>query len=326
MARGEKKHHPILVILVVLIIIGAIGSSGNKKSDSKTTPKDTTSASSTTSDTAESTESIAVGKSDDSTTKDWLQYYKDQGIETIIVPADILYEYGSAYVGKTVVTSILVDDKNYNGDTLKAKTENNDTYSFSIIAQFSDSTETKQIEEGAVVIVSGLVDEMSSINVLGTGKTVTLKESHVISDGLTNAEVDATRDVQIQFAEAQIAANEQAALQSLEDERTEYIQSCETVNYTDVERNPSQYKGKDILVKGKVIQVSEGLFNSITMRVDQGNDKIWYVTYQRSDEKEPRILENDQLTFYGTCDGVETYRTVLGSSVTVPSIKAKYYQ
>ena len=33
-----------------------------------------------------------------------------------------------------------------------------------------------------------------------------------------------------------------------------------------------------------------------------------------------------KLTFYGECTGVETYRTVLGGSVTIPAMDAKYYK
>ncbi len=104
------------------------------------------------------------------------------------------------------------------------------------------------------------------------------------------------------------------------------MDSCETVNYKDVERNPNQFKGKNIKIKGSVEQVSEGWFDIVTMRVDEGNGNMWYVTYTRGDDNEPRILEGDVLTFYGECEGVETYTSILGGRVTIPALDAKMYK
>ncbi len=106
--------------------------------------------------------------------------------------------------------------------------------------------------------------------------------------------------------------------------KEDYILECKTVDYSDVARNPDTYKGERITISGKVIQVAEGWFDSVTLRIDcDGN--IWYATYSR-EENESRILENDMITAYGECDGVKTYMTVLGSQNTIPSIKIKYYE
>lgn len=40
-------------------------------------------------------------------------------------------------------------------------------------------------------------------------------------------------------------------------------------------------------------------------------DSVIYVTYARA-EGESRILENDIVTFYGTCDGIYSYTSALG--------------
>lgn len=106
--------------------------------------------------------------------------------------------------------------------------------------------------------------------------------------------------------------------------RDDYISTCETVVYSDIERNPQEFEGKNITVSGTVIQVSEGWFNSVTLRIES-SDGIWYAKYTR-DEDESRILENDIIIVYGECIGVESYRTILGSNVTIPSIKIKYYE
>lgn len=111
------------------------------------------------------------------------------------------------------------------------------------------------------------------------------------------------------------------------DAREAFVSACSTVPYQDVERSPELYKGKNIRIEGKVIQVSEGWFDSVTYRIateKSGNDDIWYVTYTRQ-SNETRILNGDHVVVYGICDGVETYKSVLGSSVTIPALKAKYF-
>lgn len=105
--------------------------------------------------------------------------------------------------------------------------------------------------------------------------------------------------------------------------REEYIAQCEDLSYSDVSRNPDSYKGRKTVISGTVIQVQEGMLDSVTMRV-QTPYGIWYVTYVRS-EGESRILENDQITCYGECNGVETYIAVLGNQVTIPSMRMEYY-
>ena len=64
----------------------------------------------------------------------------------------------------------------------------------------------------------------------------------------------------------------------------------------------------------------------MTLRVKQKDGNIWYVTYKRAGDDEPRILENDKLDIYGECTGVESYRTVLNKTVTIPAMDAKYYE
>lgn len=107
--------------------------------------------------------------------------------------------------------------------------------------------------------------------------------------------------------------------------KNEYIDKCKEYNYSDIARSPEQYTGEYIKIEGTVIQVTEGWLNSIVLRVECGGDDIWYVKYTKTNDKEKRILENDWITAYGTCNGVETYTSVLGSTVTIPSMTMKYY-
>ena len=254
---------------------------------------------------------------------DWLQQYADNEIGVIKISADVLYEYGSSYEGQTVVTAFNVKEKG--SDCLKCETENNDTMSFSIVAYF-DESEISGIKEGQSVIVVGTVDEFSSFGLFGSDKTVNLKDCHLITEGITAQEIDSLKDEQTQISQNNVETQAQAEAQAAADAQQVYIDSCESVEYKDVERNPNQYKGKKIKVMGSVEQVSEGWFNSVTMRIDEGDSRMWYVTYSRTDDNEPRILEGDNLTFYGECEGVETYTNLLGERVTIPALDAKMYR
>lgn len=197
--------------------------------------------------------------------------------------------------------------------------------SFSIVAYF-DKSEITDIKEGQSVIVVGTVDEFSSFGLLGSNKTVSLKDCHLITEGITVQDIDGSIDDQLQAAQDNAEAQAQAEAQAAADAQQLYIDSCESVDYKDVERNPNQYKGKRVKVKGSVEQVSEGWFNNVTMRVDEGGGKMWYITYTRTDDNEPRILEGDNFTFYGECKGVESYTSILGGRVTIPALDAQMYR
>lgn len=111
--------------------------------------------------------------------------------------------------------------------------------------------------------------------------------------------------------------------------KEEFISQCQSITYNDIARNPDNYKGTKAVFTGEVVQVTEGWFNSVIMRVNvtKGSYEIWddtvYVTYTYADG-ESKILEDDIITMYGTLKGSETYTTVLGASVTIPKFEAKY--
>lgn len=102
----------------------------------------------------------------------------------------------------------------------------------------------------------------------------------------------------------------------------EYAAECVSVSGSDVARNPDQYNGQKVVISGRVIQVSDGILGTVVYRVSAGND-TWYVTYELPDGAD-RILEDDNITCYGICTGTKTYKTVLGSRLTVPSMEMEY--
>ncbi len=234
------------------------------------------------------------------------------------VPSDILYDYGESYINTTVVTVAKVADKD--GNTLKFSTDNNDSIFFSFICTFQDAEEIESLGRDSEVAFVGIVEGKDS-----TFNAVTIRDCHIVATDDSaiskKEEIESSREQQLAFAEQAKSEAEQAANEAAIADAEAYKASCATVDYEDVARNPDNYKGQNIIASGKVIQVADGWFDTVTMRVADG-DNIWYVTYAYQ-EGESRILENDSIMVYGECDGVETYTSVLGSSVTIPSIKAK---
>lgn len=91
------------------------------------------------------------------------------------------------------------------------------------------------------------------------------------------------------------------------------------LDYTAVARDPNAYKGDTITFQGKILQVMES-GKDVSFRIaSKGNyDNVVYCTYQIPDNYS-RFLEDDKVTVYGTCTGIYTYETVMGSTITIPS-------
>lgn len=265
--------------------------------------------------TAESTQT-AIDETEETTGPIFETNFDDTGY--IKLSADVLFSYGEHLVGQNVITVVTIAD--ISGSTLKANTEGGGKYVFDISLEFADRSIINGLDDGGVVTVCGAVSKVSTI--LGSSN-VTIADCKLIGRGEIEAELEGAKDEQIILAEQIKKDREIEIATAAAKEKEEYSADCITVDYTDVARNPGNYKGTKIKIAGKVMQVSEGFFDTVTMRIDCGGN-IWYVTYTRP-EGESRILEGDYITAYGECDGVETYTSVVGSSVTIPSMGMKYY-
>ncbi len=95
-------------------------------------------------------------------------------------------------------------------------------------------------------------------------------------------------------------------------------------NYSDILRYPSLYNGDNISIYGRVLQVQKS-WGGYTLRVatSGGWNNVFYVT----GSTELSIIEYDYITIYGKCTGTKTYTTVLGGSITIPSMEIEkvYY-
>jgi hypothetical protein len=120
--------------------------------------------------------------------------------------------------------------------------------------------------------------------------------------------------------------------EKLSDERmAKYLEEdCTTYTYDEIARNPDKHKNEIIALTGEVIQVQE-LLGTTTLLVNvtnEGNEyysyytDTVYVNYKYSDEL--KILNGDIITMCGKLQGEESYLSVLGQIITVPSIEVYY--
>nr|WP_294368062.1 zinc ribbon domain-containing protein [uncultured Ruminococcus sp.] len=116
----------------------------------------------------------------------------------------------------------------------------------------------------------------------------------------------------------------------------EYKDGCKTIDFKTLSRNPDKYKDNDYKFEGKIIQVQEGWGDSVDLRINVTKEEneyldepLWtdtiYATVEIPDG-EDKLLEDDVITFWGTCDGNYTYETVMGNNVSLPKIDIKYYE
>lgn len=114
---------------------------------------------------------------------------------------------------------------------------------------------------------------------------------------------------------------------------SEFKAQCSTIGFDTLSRNPDKYKGKKYKFTGEVIQVSESsllgmTFCALRINVTQGEygwEDTIYATVTLK-EGEDRILEDDIITIWGTCDGNYTYTSVMGASISLPKIDVEYFK
>lgn len=120
---------------------------------------------------------------------------------------------------------------------------------------------------------------------------------------------------------------------------TDFKASCSEIDFKTLSRNPDKYKGNNYVLTGQVIQVldSDSWFdNTTTLRINITKNKYEYiddVTWTDTiiatvtiPKGADRIIENDVIKFWGTCDGLYTYESIMGQKISVPKIDIMYYQ
>lgn len=90
------------------------------------------------------------------------------------------------------------------------------------------------------------------------------------------------------------------------------------VTYDQLARTPDEYEGKVIQMSGEVVQLMEDTdLNAIRVSTDDMYNDIIYAEYDPSITDE-RVLEDDNVTMYGTYYGIVQYESTLGQTISVP--------
>ena len=93
------------------------------------------------------------------------------------------------------------------------------------------------------------------------------------------------------------------------------------IGYDDYARYPEQYKGKKVILKGKVVQVMGTKEKGMDIRLEVGSGDIVYITIAKG-TVDYNILEGDRLSVYGFLDGMSSYISTFLSTITIPSVRA----
>lgn len=118
-------------------------------------------------------------------------------------------------------------------------------------------------------------------------------------------------------AAAKAAAESEAAAAKAAEEAKGYESG---ITYDQLARTPDDYKGQKVKFSGKVLQVLEGDTEvDIRLATSGGYDNVIFAAYAK-DLVTSRILEDDQITIYGTSLGLYSYESTMGGTITIPSI------
>ena len=237
---------------------------------------------------------------------------------------------------KKYINDAINADEDNSIKSIKIEKNNNEKYNIMIYEQPDDlylcvdNTEyyTKKIKETS--------NKYNNMILSVTG--VCYKENYEISNFVLIDDFASITEENI-FSHVKILSSKKETLNvTIDDLRREHINnfknSCVIYDYKTIFRYSDEYKGKNAKFTGKVIQIMDNsigntkIFNyRVNVTLDKYGiyDDTIYVTYvELDDNKTPRILEDDIITIYGILDGLQTYNTIFGSSVTIPSIIAKY--
>lgn len=113
---------------------------------------------------------------------------------------------------------------------------------------------------------------------------------------------------------------------TLDEIQTTFIEDCQPLNYTDVLRNPDSLWGTTYSLSGSVFQITKQEDTYVEFLLDtELKDEYVYIFYFYKDD-DPKILENDELTIYGTFYKLFDYVSPLGTNHSVPQISAEFIE
>lgn len=323
----QKKKKPTWAIWVIVIIVAIAAISGGGDEEKNDEPQTVATEQTDTGEnkgndlveenTQQSSENDLELNTNEQET--WKNEYKDYEIR--YVGLKYLYSNAKLYKGNAVISYGKVSESDDEG--IKFDTNNKNLF-FEITCKFSDKNIQNDAKKGERVCFVGIVKKISSY--FGNN-VVEVENCFIVSKGEESnkirKKIEKNKEKQKKYISALKKKEKDKKKKEAENKKNSYIKQCKTYGYESIQRKPSKYKGKKIKLSGKAIQVSEGWLDSVTLRVEDSSGDVWLVNYYYS-KNENKIIENDYLTIYGECSGTEAYTSILGESITIPSITAKY--
>lgn len=162
-------------------------------------------------------------------------------------------------------------------------------------------------------------DDSSSNSSSNSTKSTTEAATETTTEAATEAATEATTEAAT--TEATTKAKKKSTSKAKKKKSYKKENWNPEITYDQLARTPDDYTGKDITFSGKVLQVMEDSDNGETqLRIATSDDydKIMLIGYDSSILKS-RILEDDEIRFYGTSIGLITYQSTMGGDITIPA-------
>lgn len=191
-------------------------------------------------------------------------------------------------------------------------------------------------DKGKYETISYIIHNNNELYVFSFGQKGKLNDKclTLIKDIASNTsiikETEEEKQARIQKETEEKARKEAEEKAKKEQDKQSFIASCNVYTYQQMARNPENFKGTNVKLTGEVIQALYSN-DSVDLRVNitkTGTYSTWYtdtiyVVYY-PEVGEDKILEDDIITIYGTAMGDYTYKSAIGSPVTLPLINGKY--
>lgn len=174
---------------------------------------------------------------------------------------------------------------------------------------------------------SGNTDEGTVLNRTNTGITVTATYDDGSTSRLSSSQWSVNEPKTLQAGQTSTVtikagdATTDLSVQCTSLTEDQFKASCEDISYDELLRNPDNYTGHNIHLRGKVFQSVSG---TILMNVTQGKYGIWDDITMAYWTGSPNVIENDIVSMWGTYAGTYTYTTTMGAQKTVPLLYARY--
>ena len=257
---------------------------------------------------------------------------EEQGAETPLMLDDELSQFQSekyAYIKKKDLNTYAV---NMPGEKVYVVTQVDDIKDGMIQSTLGDgymmsnfyvgdnySKYEKGLSKGDTIAIAGVVSNINDYSIIGTSVELNDCIVFAVGDEAKTYKKDSTAKSLSKY----LTVTEDVANMNGDISEKDYKDLCEHLDYEDILREPDAYDGKYCIVDGTVDQIIEGWFGSFTIFVVDEDGNKWGCTYSY-DEGESRVLEGDNVTMYGKCQGTSNTETVLGEQVTLPHVDAKY--